>query len=127
MTVVVTRNVVDRFRGFLASCMLEVAPGVYTAPRMNVAVRNRVRLVMEEWFGQLGRGAIIMVWRDPKISSGQMIRMLGEPPVELVDIDGIILSRRPLTESEISKLAQTLGGPIIQQDTVIVGGMAPSQ
>ena len=59
MTVVVTRNVVDRFRGFLASCMLEVAPGVYTAPRMNAAVRNRVWLVMEEWFGQLGGGAFV--------------------------------------------------------------------
>lgn len=32
MTVVVTRDVPDRFRGFLVSVMLEIAPGVYTAP-----------------------------------------------------------------------------------------------
>ena len=35
MVVIVTRDVADRFRGFLASCMLEIAPGVYTAPRMS--------------------------------------------------------------------------------------------
>ena len=28
MAVVVTRNVEDRYRGFLASVMLEVAPGI---------------------------------------------------------------------------------------------------
>ncbi len=94
---------------------------------MNAAVRNRVWLVMEEWFGQLGGGAIIMVWRDPKIPSGQMIRILGEPPVELVDVDGVTLSRRPLTESEIFQLAQTLGGPIVLQDSIVVEEIASSQ
>ncbi|MEO5349251.1 MAG: type I-E CRISPR-associated endoribonuclease Cas2e [Magnetococcus sp. YQC-3] len=127
MTVVVTRNVEDRFRGFLASCMLEIAPGVYTAPRMNAAVRKRVWLVMEEWFGQLGGGAIIMVWRDPKISSGQVIQVLGEPPVELVDVDGVTLSRRSLTESEIFHLTQTLGDPIVQQNPVVVGEISSLQ
>ncbi|MEO0813153.1 MAG: type I-E CRISPR-associated endoribonuclease Cas2e, partial [Myxococcota bacterium] len=38
MTVIVTRNVPMRFRGFLASCMLEIAPGVYTSPGMNRGV-----------------------------------------------------------------------------------------
>ena len=42
MTVIVTRNVEDRYRGFLASCMLEIAPGVYTGPRMTPGVRDRV-------------------------------------------------------------------------------------
>ena len=42
MTVVVTRNVAPRFRGFLASVMLEIAPGVYTAPEMSKGVRERV-------------------------------------------------------------------------------------
>ena len=32
MTVVVTVNVEGRYRGFLASVMLEIAPGVYTSP-----------------------------------------------------------------------------------------------
>ncbi|MBF0426644.1 MAG: type I-E CRISPR-associated endoribonuclease Cas2 [Magnetococcales bacterium] len=105
VTVVVTREVVDRFRGFLASCMLEIAPGVYTAPRMSVAVRERVWGVLTEWFGQLGGGAIIMVWRDPKLPAGQDVRILGEPPVALVDMDGVILSRRPLTAGEQDQLS----------------------
>ncbi|HPP12752.1 MAG TPA: type I-E CRISPR-associated endoribonuclease Cas2e, partial [bacterium] len=50
MTVVVTRDVADRFRGFLASCMLEIAPGVYTAPGMNPAARDQVWRVLEGWF-----------------------------------------------------------------------------
>ena len=42
MTVLVTRNAPMRYRGFLASCMLELAAGVYTSPRMTRAVRERV-------------------------------------------------------------------------------------
>ena len=34
MTVIVTVNVEARYRGFLASAMLEIAPGVYTSPNM---------------------------------------------------------------------------------------------
>ena len=36
----------DRFDGFLCSCMQEVAPGVYVAPRLKKAVRERVWNVM---------------------------------------------------------------------------------
>ena len=32
--VIVTINVEGRYRGFLASAMLEIAPGVYTSPNM---------------------------------------------------------------------------------------------
>jgi len=42
LAVVVTRDVADRFRGFLASVMLEVAPAVYISPRMTKGVRERV-------------------------------------------------------------------------------------
>ena len=44
MTVVVTVNVESRYRGFLASVMLEIAPGVYTGPRM-----TRVCSHYEDW------------------------------------------------------------------------------
>jgi len=54
MTVLVTRNAADRVRGFLASCMCEVAPGVYVSGTMNKAVRTRVWTVMQRWF-VLGR------------------------------------------------------------------------
>ncbi|MBF0627551.1 MAG: type I-E CRISPR-associated endoribonuclease Cas2 [Magnetococcales bacterium] len=105
MTIIITRQVADRFRGFLSSCMLEIAPGVYTSPRMNVAVRTRVWTVLEAWFTALGEGSIVLVWRDPKAPSGQSILTLGTPPVELVNVDGMILSRRPLTQTEQTKLA----------------------
>jgi CRISPR-associated protein Cas2 len=36
---VVTRDVADRFRGFLASVMLEASPNVFVSPRMTKGVR----------------------------------------------------------------------------------------
>lgn len=95
MTVVVTRNVPDRIRGFLASSMLEVGPGVYTGSRLSVAVRDRIWGVLEGWF--IGDASIVMVWRDPKTPGGQSVRVLGAPPIDLVELDGIVLSRRAKT------------------------------
>lgn len=95
MTVVVTRDVAPRFRGFLASSMLEIEPGVYTSPDMSVAVRERVWRVLTEWFGELGGGSIIMTWRDPQASAGQNLAVLGIPPMSLIEQDGMILVRRP--------------------------------
>lgn len=94
MTIVVTRDVAPRIRGFLASCMIEIAPGVYTSPRLSAAVRERVWSVIAEWFEELGVRCIVMTWQDPRAPSGQSVRVVGEPPVELVDHDGVILSRR---------------------------------
>lgn len=94
MTVVVTRDVADRFRGFLASCMLEIGPGVYTAPRMSAAVRERVWAVLTEWFAELGGGSIVMTWPDSRLTGGQAVCTLGSPPIELIDIDGVVLSVR---------------------------------
>ena len=56
MCVIVTRDVPARFRGFLASCMLEIAPGVYTQPDMSVSVRERVWTVLSDWCGLLRPG-----------------------------------------------------------------------
>lgn len=97
MTVVVTRDVPGRFRGFLASAMLEIAPGVYTSPRMTKAVRERVWAVLEGWFHASGiDGAIVMTWRDTDHASGQAVRTLGVPAKELVELDGMHLVRRAL-------------------------------
>ncbi len=94
MTVVVTRNVPARFRGFLASCMLEVAPGVYTNPEMTAAVRDRVWNVCCEWAGLLPDDAgVLMTWLDREMPSGQGLLTLGWPRKELVEHDGIWLDR----------------------------------
>jgi CRISPR-associated protein Cas2 len=50
MTIVVTRDVLDRYRGFLASAMPEVAPGVYVSPELSRGVRERVWGVVAEWW-----------------------------------------------------------------------------
>lgn len=99
MTVVVTRDVPARFRGFLASCMLEVAPGVYTAPRLNPMVRERVWTVLEEWFAATAcTGSIVMTWYDPQLRGGQGLLSLGVPPIELHDVDGLVLAARALPD-----------------------------
>ena len=91
MTIVVTVNVEARYRGFLASTMLELAPGVYTAPAMTSGVRDRIWDVLVEWHHELRSGSIVMTWRDPSAVGEQRIRTLGEPPKEIVDADGVYL------------------------------------
>jgi len=112
MTVVVTRDVANRFRGFLASVMLEIAPGVYTAPRMTSAVRGRVLDVLVDWYEELGGGSIVMTWRDGGHPAGQSLAVFGEPPVELVDQEGMILKRRELTGEHRDHLGESkIGSP----------------
>jgi CRISPR-associated protein Cas2 len=96
VTVVVTRNVPDRYRGFLASCMLELAPGVYTSPDMSRAVRERVWTVCCEWAGELpDDGGVLMTWQDKQEPSGQALLTLGWPRKDLVELDGMWLDRAP--------------------------------
>ena len=94
MAMVVTRNVEDRYRGFLTSVMLEIAPGVYVAPDLSPGVRMRVWEVLSAWWEALGTGSIVLVWRDAKAVGNLQIEMLGEPPKEIVDADGILLVKR---------------------------------
>ena len=94
MTVIVTRDVAPRFGGFLASCMLEIAPGVFTAPGMTKSVRERVWNVLNDWFTALDGGSIVMTWREPKAPGGQGVRVLGLPRRDLREVDGMLLLRR---------------------------------
>lgn len=94
LTMIVTRDVEMRYRGFLTSVMLEVAPGVYVAPEMSAAVRGRVWEVMTEWWLALGRGSLTLVWRDTKAPGNLRIETLGEPAKMIVDADGVLLVKR---------------------------------
>lgn len=94
MTMVVTRNVSDRTRGFLASTMLELAPGVYSAPRLSAAVRSRVWGVLEDWWPYERDASLVMVWSDAQTPGGQRVSTLGLPSIDLPEIDGIVLARR---------------------------------
>lgn len=95
MTVVVTVALPDRFRGFLSSCMLEIAPGVFTSPNMNAAVRRRVWGVLTEWFVHTDGGSIVMTWPSKVEPGGQGLLTLGLPKRALVAHDGMVLAWKP--------------------------------
>lgn len=96
LTVIVTRDVAYRYRGFLASVMLEIAPGVYISPNMTAGVRGRAWKVMLGWYEEEPEGSIVMVWRDVSQTGSVGIETLGTPPKELVELDGLWITRRSL-------------------------------
>lgn len=94
LTIIVTRDVEARYRGFLTSVMLEVSAGVYVAPDMSSAVRKRVWDVVSHWWETLQRGSLVLVWRDKMATGHLQFETLGEPPKKIVDADGILLVKR---------------------------------
>lgn len=96
LVVIVTRDVPDRFRGFLGSVMLEVAPTVYISPRMNPGVRTRVWETLCDWFSPTECGSVVMIWRDLNEIGGIGIKTLGETPRQLMEVDGLWLVKRKL-------------------------------
>ncbi len=99
MTIAITRNLPDRFGGFIGSCMHELAPGVYVAPKMKKSVRERLWKVMMEWSELIpDDGGIVLFWRSPEAPSNLAVRVLGWPKKELVEYEGMWLTHRNLTE-----------------------------
>lgn len=94
LTMIVTRNVGPRYRGFLTSVMLEVCAGVYVAPDMSKGVRERTWTVLSDWWHALRNGSLVLVWRDKSVTGNLRIETLGEPPKDIVDADGILLVKR---------------------------------
>lgn len=94
LTIVIARNVADRFHGFLGSVMLEVGVGVYVSPRMSKAVRERVLGVLSDWYAHLREGSIVAVWRDTQQPGGLAFAHFGESPREIVDLEGFLAVRR---------------------------------
>ena len=112
MTVAITRNAPGRFRGFLNSCMLELAPGIYVSPKMRKSVRTRVWKVMLDWSKALPPdGGVCMFWNDRDAPSGMAVRIVGFPKKELFDHEGVWLTSSPLTADydleELLALANT--------------------
>ena len=100
MVVIITRDVEERYRGFLGSAMLEIAPGVYAHPRMSAGVRSRIWSVIQGWYFHLHRGSILMTWADTGSHGGLGLESLGEPPKEIVAHNAMLLVRRPLPEAD---------------------------
>ncbi|MEO5347762.1 MAG: type I-E CRISPR-associated endoribonuclease Cas2e [Magnetococcus sp. YQC-9] len=99
MVVVITRGVEGRYRGFLSSIMLELAPGVYAHPRISAGVRTRIWGVLSDWHDQLHQGSIVMTWADIAANGGLGLATLGEPPKEIVSHNAMLLVRRALPET----------------------------
>jgi CRISPR-associated protein Cas2 len=93
MTVVVTTAVPGRFRGFLASCMLEIAPGVYSHPRLSKAVRERLWNVLQDWWQHDAESSVLMLWEDAGQPGGQGVACLGLPQRTIVEYEGVLLSK----------------------------------
>lgn len=79
--------------------MLEIAPGVYTAPSMTRGVRERVWSVLSDWHAEERIGSVLMTWPDSNASGEQAMMLLGEPAKDLYVLDGHILVRRELADS----------------------------
>jgi CRISPR-associated protein Cas2 len=94
MTVIVTRDAPDRYRGFLASVMPEVATGVFTSPELTKGVRERIWSVLNDWWSAAPGGSILMVWKDDAATGRLGVRSLGVPSRELADLDGVLVTRR---------------------------------
>jgi CRISPR-associated protein Cas2 len=102
MMMVVVRNASDRLRGFLASALVEVGIGVYVSTRISVAVRQRIWQVVSDWFFDELDVSIVFVWEEPRMPGGIAVHVLGLPPIEFSELDGLIVSRRqvPVTDPE---------------------------
>lgn len=74
--------------------MLEIAPGVYTQPDMTRAVRERVWAVLTDWWNHFGQGSVVMTWAAPDRAERQGVLVLGEPPREILEHEGLFLVRR---------------------------------
>ena len=96
LCVVVTRDVEGRYRGFLGSAMLEIAPGVYAHPRMSAGVRDRLWRVVADWHAASGRGSVTMTWAEPRSAGGLGLRTVGESAKDVVGHEGLLLVRRAL-------------------------------
>lgn len=84
--------------------MCEIAPGVYTAPRMTVAVRERVWTVLSDWYKPDPEHSILMTWPKPSLPGGQEIRVLGIPQQDVWRHDGVYVARREIDEKTLADL-----------------------
>lgn len=98
LTVLITRDVEDRYRGFLASTMLEASPGVYLSKSLTPRARDKVWRVVTEWHAALGNGSLTLLYPDSASDGGIAVRTLGTPPRQPMSIDGALLMHRVSTK-----------------------------
>ncbi len=87
----VTRDVAPRFRGFLASIMLEVEPGTYVSSGLTQGTRSRIWKVVTDWWDEVPGGSCVMVATDREAPGGLGIRVLGDPVASIAEVEGVRL------------------------------------
>lgn len=97
LTVLITRDVEDRYRGFLASAMLEASAGVYVSKGLTPRARDKVWSVVTDWHAALGRGSLTLLYPDAGSDGGIAVKTLGAPARRPVQIDGALLMHRVIT------------------------------
>ena len=94
LTVLITRDVEDRYRGFLASTMLEASAGVYVSKSLTPRARDKVWKVVTDWHTTLGRGSLTLMYPDAASDGGLAVKTFGAPTRRPVPIDGALLMLR---------------------------------
>ena len=105
MLTVVISDTAPRLHGFLASCLTEIAPGVFVGSGFSPAIRERLRSVLARWHAARPQGSVVIVWRSPAAAAGLESVTLGNPRLRLVDLDGLPTTRRPPADGENSTIA----------------------
>lgn len=100
MTVVVAIDVPDRYHGFLASALCEIATSVYVSAGLSIAVRDRIWSVLSEWYAAAPQGQITMVWVASKADGRIGLLQLGEHPRDLCWQQSTLLARLPLLPAD---------------------------
>ena len=90
----VISNVEDRYRGFLSSHGLEVAPSVFFMPVISSGVRDRVIDVVRSWHEELGNGSILFAYPKSGGPGAMCFVWLGRERRDLVEHEGLLLLRR---------------------------------
>ena len=94
LTVVITRDVEDRYRGLLSSAMLEAAPGVFVSKALSARARDTIWQVVKDWHANLQRGSVTMLYADSQEDGGIAVESVGTPARHPVRVDGALLMHR---------------------------------
>jgi CRISPR-associated protein Cas2 len=110
--------------------MQEVAPGVYVAPRLKKAVRERVWNVLLDWQELIPEdGGVVLLWKSRQAPSGLGVRLLGFPKKELVEHEGLWLTYAGLIAAhdagELMELAEHEEPAFEADDPTLDLGPAP--
>lgn len=91
MTVLITTNVEDRYRGFIRSCMPEIDAGLYASNSLSSRARDRLWEILLDWHRTLQNGSLVLIYLDKKAPSGLQIKSVGVQNDKYVDLDGILV------------------------------------